>query len=134
MRGFRRYLLLQVPGWVLAAVILHTLHGSFALPRWLAVSLLVAYIGKDLLLFPFLRRAYETGEEPGANRLVGLRATVEQDINPEGYVRVRGELWRAQVRPGRAPISSGARVRIVSGQGLTLTVEPAASENEPLAP
>jgi membrane protein implicated in regulation of membrane protease activity len=50
----------------------------------------------------------------GVEALVGVEAVVD----PDGWVRVQGELWRAR---GAAP---GDRVRVVAVDGLTLVVEP----------
>ena len=50
----------------------------------------------------------------GVEALIGLEATV----NADGWVRVRGELWRQR---GGLP---GQRVRIREVEGLTLVVEP----------
>jgi membrane-bound serine protease (ClpP class) len=41
-------------------------------------------------------------------------------LTPEGHVAIHGELWRA-VAEGE-PVDAGARVRVVSVDGLTLKV------------
>ena len=92
----QRYFLIQIPGWVLAAIILYSFHRLFALPLWLAAILMVADIVKDIVLYPYLRRAYETTESMPAEWLIGERAVIRQALTPEGYVQVRGELWRAR--------------------------------------
>ena len=43
-------------------------------------------------------------------------------LSPSGYVRVGGELWRAEARDGRA-IAAGARVVVREARGLSLVVE-----------
>ncbi len=57
----------------------------------------------------------------GAETLVGRRAVVSTDCNPEGQVRVAGEIWRARCDVG-ALAGDGVVVREVDG--LTLVVEP----------
>ena len=57
------------------------------------------------------------------------------DLSPEGMVFVEGELWHATSANGSIP--SGRRVRVVSADGLKLTVtpetvEPAPAETEPV--
>ena len=64
-----------------------------------------------------MRRKSLTGEE-GMINSVGVAQT---DINPEGRVLIRGEVWRA--RAGQN-ILSGARVRVIALEGFTLRVEP----------
>jgi len=55
----------------------------------------------------------------GAEGLVGQVGVVRTPIAPEGQVFVRGEIWRAV---SDDPIPEGAKVRIVSVDGLTLRV------------
>jgi membrane-bound serine protease (ClpP class) len=55
--------------------------------------------------------------------LVGAVAFVETNLEPEGSVLVRGELWRARSRTG-ANIKSGRDVRVVGACGYLLEVEP----------
>ena len=56
--------------------------------------------------------------------LVGAEAIVTVPIVPntlKGKVRVRSEVWSARAS---APIAEGTRVRIVHGEGVSVTVEP----------
>ncbi len=56
--------------------------------------------------------------------LVGEEALVVADVVPDtlrGKVRVRSEIWSARA-PNRIP--AGTRVRIVHGEGVSVTVEP----------
>ncbi|HEX3561150.1 MAG TPA: NfeD family protein [Pyrinomonadaceae bacterium] len=56
-------------------------------------------------------------------RLVGRVAAVERPLNPEGFVLVDGELWRARVR-GANIVRQRERVRVVGARGCALEVEP----------
>jgi membrane-bound serine protease (ClpP class) len=53
--------------------------------------------------------------------LVGSVATVERALEPEGFVLVGGELWRARLRGGVA--REGESVRVVGASGYVLEVE-----------
>ena len=56
--------------------------------------------------------------------LVGAEAVVIAPIIPntlKGKVRVRSEVWSARAN---VPIPEGARVRVVHGEGVSVTVEP----------
>ena len=56
--------------------------------------------------------------------LVGRVASVEGTLEPEGFVLIEGELWRARVR-GEASVERGERrVRVVGASGCVLEVEP----------
>ena len=125
MQVWRRYLLIQIPGWALAAIILYALHRWLGLPAWLAAALLAADLVKDFLLFPVLRSAYENAAATGPERLIGETGEIVRDADPEGYLSVRGELWRVVTQRGRGPLRTGARARVVGAKGITLVVAPA---------
>jgi membrane protein implicated in regulation of membrane protease activity len=57
-------------------------------------------------------------------RLVGRVASVERALDPEGFVLVDGELWRARVCGEAVVGRGGARVRVVGASGCVLDVEP----------
>jgi membrane protein implicated in regulation of membrane protease activity len=45
-------------------------------------------------------------------------------LNPHGYVRVRGELWRAIAVPEGQVVTAGSEVEIVDAEGMNLFVRP----------
>ena len=96
--------------------------------QWLtwpiAAAGIAVWVVKDLLMFPFLRRAYEP-DVTGAARLAGERGVAEGDLTPRGYVRVRGELWRAAAVSHDEPIAAGMEVEIVGAERMELTVRAA---------
>jgi len=63
--------------------------------------------------------------------LVGEEAVVIADVVPntlKGKVRVRSEIWSARAV---APIPAGSRVRVVAGEGVSVTVEPIPVPDKP---
>jgi membrane-bound serine protease (ClpP class) len=64
------------------------------------------------------RRPFETG-------IVGETAEALGDLRGEGFVRMRGEIWRAR---SSTDIKDGERVKIVGKEGPTLIVEPIKEE------
>lgn len=122
------YLLAQVPGWVLAAVVLWGLNRWVGLPAGIAAGLLLVWIAKDALLFPFMQRFYQS--EPAARRMVGESGTAVTALAPAGLVRVHGELWKAR---SDQQVPQGTRVRVVDIEGLTLLVA-AVGQDRDLAP
>lgn len=56
--------------------------------------------------------------------LVGRVASVERALEPEGFVLIEGELWRARVRGAESIGSGGFNVRVVGASGCVLEVEP----------
>jgi membrane-bound serine protease (ClpP class) len=91
---------------------------SVVLPVILFFAVLVVVLGRKVL--EAQRRVPVTGQEG----LVGLLGTARTEIDPRGKVFVHGEYWEARARE---PIAEGARVRVVSVEGLTLEVERVAS-------
>ncbi len=97
-------------------------------PAWLAGVLLLAWVVKDIALYPALRPAYVVESKTGAEQLVGCRAQVSDRLAPQGYVRLRGELWRAELDGGVGTIESGAQVVVVGVDGLVLQVRADAND------
>jgi membrane protein implicated in regulation of membrane protease activity len=56
-------------------------------------------------------------------RLVGRVASVERDLEPEGFVLLDGELWRARVCGGASSVRAPVRVRVTGARGCVLEVE-----------
>jgi membrane protein implicated in regulation of membrane protease activity len=124
MTTFQRYMLFQVPGWVIDIAVLAALIEWWKLPLWAAVGIFTLLVVKDFVLYPFLRVGYETKERSGIERLIGERGVVKQRLDPEGYVLVHGELWKArQALPGEH-LAPGTRVRVAAFDGMLLLVEP----------
>jgi membrane protein implicated in regulation of membrane protease activity len=57
----------------------------------------------------------------GTNVLIGQRAVVVESCKPWGRVKIQGETWQAR---SHASVDPGDHVRVCSGDGLTLHVEP----------
>lgn len=64
-------------------------------------------------------RAQRQKATTGAEGMVGLPALVEDALDPEGWVRVQGERWRARAEN---PLPRGAMATVVSVEGLSLKV------------
>jgi membrane protein implicated in regulation of membrane protease activity len=122
--AFWRYTAFQIPGWLLAAGGGVFLYRTMDVPAWVASGVLVVWVIKDYALYPLLRRAYELDLRRPIDRLVGERGTANDDLSPGGYIRVRGELWRARVDEGQDTITAGTRVEVAAIDGATLVVTP----------
>lgn len=119
-----RYLFAQVPGWVIVAIGA-MVASSYGADERLAWTIAAAWVVKDLVAYPFVRRAYEKTRS-GAEALVGAVGVVRQTLDPTGWISVRGEIWRAHLDPSVAgrPVPPGRRVRVEGADGLTLRVVP----------
>ena len=58
--------------------------------------------------------------------VIGAEGRAEEDLAPTGYVRVKGELWRAELVSAHDTILAGHAVRVHEIRGLTLLVLPGA--------
>jgi membrane protein implicated in regulation of membrane protease activity len=123
-RVFWRYTAFQIPGWMLAAAIGWLLNQRFNIPWWLATCFLVAWVIKDYALYPFLRFSYEINDRKQIDRLIGAKGKAVNTLAPNGYVRVRGELWRA-INEETDQLKAGSLVSVVSVKGMTVIVRSA---------
>jgi membrane protein implicated in regulation of membrane protease activity len=120
--AFWAYLLLQVPDILLAGAILAVLHLWANLPFAWAVGVFVAWIVKEIAMYPLVRSAFAPSRT-GPEAFIGARGVVKDALAPLGYVRLDGELWRAEsLRPEQA-VPVGASVVVRAVQGLTFLVE-----------
>jgi len=123
-RVFFRYLAFEAPSWVLLAAVLGVLMAVWDLSLGLAALVLGLWILKDLALFPILRIAYEpAGGSGGTESLIGAVGIVSADLDPEGWIQIGPERWRARVSRESAPLPAGTQVRVTAVEGLLLRVE-----------
>jgi membrane protein implicated in regulation of membrane protease activity len=116
---FRRYLVWQVPGWVLAGLVIGSLAAVLDLSWWVPAAGVALFVVRDLAMYPLLRSVFRPA--PPAQP-VGARGVATEALRPSGYVRIRGELWRA--RASGEPVAAGSEVTVTGAHGLTLLVEP----------
>jgi membrane protein implicated in regulation of membrane protease activity len=122
-RPLLRYALLQVPDVLFTALVLCALRRWWGLTDGAAALLLALWIAKDAAMYPFVRRSLsDGGSRIGAAALIGAEGVSEDALDPSGWVRVRGELWRAEAIG--EPVAARSRVRVRGIRGLTLSVEP----------
>lgn len=115
------YCLLQVPGYLILAIIL-----QFALERgWIsfltALIVILVWVLKDVLFYGFYKKALSPSTRDVIARLHGSRAVVRTPLMPEGQVALKGEIWRAESLDGEIP-EPGTRVWVEGNKGLTLQV------------
>ena len=99
---------------------------QLSLPVILTATLLSAALFTVVLAS--VVRAHRRKVVSGEPAMVGATGEVLSWSGESGRVRVRGERWRAR---SSTPLAPGERVRVVALDALTLTVEPAAFEEQP---
>ena len=130
LRILIRYTLLQVPALTLFILTLILSRRWIEIPLWSFWGLVVVWLAKDVILFPFVWRAYDDRERKGGEVMIGMQGIAQDRLAPEGYVQIRGELWRAELMGGGPPVEEGAAVRVRETRGLTLLVQPCNDEED----
>ena len=87
---------------------------------WGLVALVGALCLEILEYFGWKRFLRRYRLRSGPETLVGRTATVVDDVDPVGRVRLDGEFWNARAE---VPVREGETVRIAGIDGLTLEVE-----------
>jgi membrane protein implicated in regulation of membrane protease activity len=118
-----RYALFQIPSLALLTLILILVRRWVNLPEWFFWGAIAVWLAKDVILFPFVWRAYELDRSRELQSLVGIEGIVEERLAPTGYIRAHGELWQAEVVRADLSIERGEPVRIRGIKGLRLQVE-----------
>jgi membrane-bound serine protease (ClpP class) len=88
-----------------------------ALIGGLALTAALAFLFTGALLL----RSRRTRVITGAEQLLHETAVAIEDFEDAGFVRIRGELWRAIAR---TPVHEGQRLRVTRVSGLTVEVAP----------
>lgn len=127
-RTLLKYTLAQLPDIVIFVVVMLILQRWLELSTRLVTVLISLWVIKDILMFPILRRSFESDRPEDAQPMVGARGVARDRLDPEGYAWIQGELWRAELVQDHPPIEPGAPVRVESLRGLTLLV---ALDDEP---
>ena len=96
--------------------------------RWILISLTIIIIGIVIMVgwlfysvYTFRKgtRALKIGNIIGLPNMTGTRGTAVSVLNPEGWVKIRGELWSAksvsgELRPGSKILVTGqSRLKLV---------------------
>ncbi len=122
LRVIIRYALFQIPEILLLLLVLYGLHHWFSVPLWMLGMILGIWIIKDFILFFFIWRAYEIPESGRDPRLEGAVGVTIEALDPQGYVEINGELWKAQSK-NKQPIPARQKVAVVDHKGLLLIVQ-----------
>jgi membrane protein implicated in regulation of membrane protease activity len=125
-----KYFLLQVPSLILLAAILWWARKWFGLPGSLVWLILLIWVGKDVLLFPLLWRYYDSKQLSDHFEMVGRQGIALNDLNPEGYVKINAERWKAVNSDADAAVTAGDKVYVKAVNGLTLEVGPLPADNK----
>jgi membrane protein implicated in regulation of membrane protease activity len=119
-----RYARYQIPDVAIFVLILSVLHQWVGLSLGLFIGLVTLWMVKYVVVFSFVWRAYDRPRPGDVTSLIGTEGIAEERLDPSGYVRVHGELWRAEVIGKTMAVEKGQTVLIERADGLTLLVKP----------
>ncbi|MBW1809875.1 MAG: NfeD family protein [Deltaproteobacteria bacterium] len=124
------YSLFQLPELGLIVLGLLAVRYWFELSDWIFWAIIIGWVGKDIVLFPFVRKSFDDAHQGHPYSLVGLQGVVQRKLSPSGMVRIKNELWRAVLKGDGPVVGEGSKIRVVDQQNLILLVEPVEPEKE----
>jgi membrane-bound serine protease (ClpP class) len=102
-------------------IMFHSNAPGFGLSLSLVAAATIVTAGLFILMLAMLLRSRRRRIITGGEAMLGAEGEVVEWHGEEGRVRVKGEIWRARAL---RPLQPAARIRVVSRENLTLTVEP----------
>jgi len=99
--------------WVLPRYNIH-------LPLWGLVLLIIGFVIYAVVTYMIGSRIMKKKPLPGFTNMIGFEGYVTTSLEPEGFVSIKGELWKARAESGT--LVSGTSIIVVSQKGLELVV------------
>jgi membrane-bound serine protease (ClpP class) len=100
---------------------------GFAIPLWIVAALTLLSAAFVFVVARLALRAHRRPVVTGHEELIGSIGVTMEDVQGEGWARVRSEQWRVQ---SAVPLKRGQNVRVTGRDGLVLTVAPLERANE----
>jgi membrane protein implicated in regulation of membrane protease activity len=88
---------------------------------WILAILLAIELGISIFTYIMGRRALSKKLMYGPDAIIGSEGVVATVFNPTGYVKIRGELWKASCQ---SSLKIGDEVVVTEMEGLKLMVIP----------
>jgi membrane-bound ClpP family serine protease len=99
------------------------------IPLWGIILIMIAWVVYGNITYRAGSRALNKENTIGLVSMIGTKGEVTSPLNPEGMVKVRGELWKARSESG--DISSGEEVTVTGQERLALVVKKNSSMDRP---
>jgi len=90
------------------------------LPFWTALPIYIPIFIFGVIVNFKMMKSMKLPVKTGLEEMMGQEVVVTDDIDPEGKVRFKDEIWAATAKGER--LEQGKKVRIVGSQGLMLVV------------
>jgi len=112
----------------LGSLFLYTPESALAVDRRLVAAAVGTLASILVLVGGVLLADRRRRPRAGSEGMVDEIAVALTDLDPNGKIKVRGEIWNAS---SRNAVAAGQRVRIVALRGLEADVEPERKEGKP---
>jgi membrane-bound ClpP family serine protease len=97
------------------------------IPAPIIIGFMVLWLAWSVFTYRKGTRALERKPVNGLVDMKGMTGETMEDMQPDGMVKIRGELWSARSVSGN--IAGGAKVVVVARNGLKLSVRPIDSDS-----
>jgi len=122
IRIILKYTLFQMPEVLLFAAALTVAGRWMTIPPWFFWGFLFFLLVKNIAIFPFVWRAYDSRDAKRLHQLIGKKGVVVEPLHPQGVVRVNGELWKAEVSDKTVQVNQDEPIRVEDVRGFCLIV------------
>lgn len=117
-----RYSLFQIPSLLIVTLLVFTVNHWYILDNAIIVMIILFWILKDILIFPFVWKAYSHKDRDKSKTILNQHGVAVDTINPKGFVKINGEIWQAELVEPNDPINQGQPIEVVEIDGLKLKV------------
>lgn len=117
-----RYSLFQIPSLLIVTLLVFTVNHWYILDNTIIVMIILFWILKDILIFPFVWKAYSHKDRDKSKTILNQHGVAVDTINPKGFVKINGEIWQAELVEPNDPINQGQPIEVVEIDGLKLKV------------
>jgi membrane-bound serine protease (ClpP class) len=100
---------------------------GIVIPPTIIIGFMVLWLGWSVFTYRKGTRALERKPVDGLVDMKGMTGEAIEDMQPDGLVKIRGELWSARSISGN--IAGGTKIVVVARNGLRLSVRPVESRS-----
>jgi len=122
IRIMLKYTLFQLPEVLFFAAALTVAGRWMTIPTWFFWGVLFFLIIKNIAIFPFVWRAYDSRDAKRLYHMIGKKGVVIEPLRPQGVVRVNGELWKAEISDKTVQVYQDEPIRVDDVRGFCLIV------------
>lgn len=90
------------------------------IPIWVLAILMIAWGTYSYITYRLTKNVHSKEVPTPAEAMIGRKGKAITSLDPDGIVRIGGELWKASATD--SPISAGEEIMVVEVRGLLLSV------------